>query len=203
MKLWSWEDIVIGKVNRAGCQTGVDLGCGVHSLLSRCGLRRTLGVDAFQPYLDMCRANHVHSDYLQANVQDLKLNPSSFDVVLASEVIEHLPRAEGEAFIRKAEGWARKLVIFTTPNGFLRQSATLDNEKQSHLSGWTVEDFRSRGFRVYGMSGIKYVLPHWRSTYDGSMPPIPAALWFASSLPVAVIPSMAFQILAIKEVAHG
>ena len=53
------------------------------------------------------------------------------------------------------EKTARKKVILVTPNGFIPQY-NRDNKLQAHLSGWTVEDFTNRGYKVEGIYGTKF-----------------------------------------------
>ena len=49
----------------------------------------------------------------------------------------------------------RRVVIFT-PNGFVPQHSH-DGDLQEHLSGWTAEEMRGRGYRVYGMFGPRFL----------------------------------------------
>jgi hypothetical protein len=80
---------------------------------------------------------------------------SKLDAVVSIQNIEHLERQKGIRLLEEIEQLASKLVIIETPNGFVLQSGTSDNPYQEHLSGWNVEDFKSRGYKVYGTSGLK------------------------------------------------
>ncbi len=66
------------------------------------------------------------------------------DVVLMLDVIEHMPRDEGEAVIALATARARQVVVFT-PKGFKPQEGDAwelgGEEWQRHRSGWTPDDF--------------------------------------------------------------
>lgn len=70
----------------------------------------------------------------------------SIDTVVALDVIEHMERAEGEAFVQRALEVAREQVVIFTPDGFLEQPA-IDawgmngGYWQQHRSGWTPKDF--------------------------------------------------------------
>jgi hypothetical protein len=48
---------------------------------------------------------------------------------------------------------ARRVIIFT-PNGFIPQKSK-DGDLQEHLSGWTPEEMRQRGYTVVGIYGPK------------------------------------------------
>jgi hypothetical protein len=80
---------------------------------------------------------------------------SKLDAVVSIQNIEHLEREVGLRLLDEVELIASKLIIFETPNGFVAQEGTKDNPFQAHLSGWNVKDFKSRGYKVYGTSGLK------------------------------------------------
>jgi len=47
---------------------------------------------------------------------------------------------------------AKRNIILTTPNGFLRTSAgPEDNPEETHLYGYTVNELKKIGFKVYVM----------------------------------------------------
>jgi len=94
----------------------------------------------------------VYDDLILASADKLPFRESSFDLVLASEVIEHLPKVQGEALLREVERVCKWKIIITTPRalwkkGFLENSAPT----QRHLSGWTDEEFKKLGYRVVGV----------------------------------------------------
>lgn len=75
------------------------------------------------------------------------------DTVVALDVIEHMEREEGEAFLAAAVRKARHQVVVFTPLGFMPQDGTngpsgatdpwgLQGQHwQAHRSGWTPADF--------------------------------------------------------------
>jgi hypothetical protein len=71
------------------------------------------------------------------------------------DLIEHLERGDALELLHRAERIARRVVVLTTPNGFLEQSSYGGNELQRHRSGWTVADLEREGFQVYGQNGLK------------------------------------------------
>ena len=77
------------------------------------------------------------------------------DCVVSIGNIEHLERLDGELLLDEVENWANKVVVFETPNGFVYQGPIDGNQHQIHLSGWTPSDFRKRGYKVYGTTGLK------------------------------------------------
>jgi K+ transporter len=68
--------------------------------------------------------------------------------VIASEIIDHLPKEDGYKMMDEIERVSRKLVIITTPIGFMKQEATEGNIHQEHQSGWHSTEFTKRGYSV-------------------------------------------------------
>jgi SAM-dependent methyltransferase len=139
-------------------QTGLDVGCNTNSLLSplrgRNGFRST-GVDAYEPALDEARRLGLHDEYIHADIRSLPAS-SQFDIVVASHVLEHIPRDDASSVLRKLELLARRILYIETPLGFLEQTAHDGNPFQRHLSGWFPTDFEARGYTVFGL-GIQWL----------------------------------------------
>ena len=140
-----------------GCKTILDVGCGDNSPL---GLLQekytTVGIDAYKPSIEMSKKGKIHNSYIIGDIRKLKslVKKGSFDAVVALDVIEHLKKDDGYKLLDDMERAARKRVILVTPNGFIPQY-NKNNKLQAHLSGWTVEDFKKRGYHVEGIYGTK------------------------------------------------
>lgn len=193
----SWVDHL--RKELASCDTVLDLGCGCSSPIQHCNVPFSVGVELFEPYLEESEKKGMHNQYIKADVRSLELKPKSFDAVIAIEVLEHLTKEEGRALIRKAETWARKKVMITTPNGYIWQNAYDANPLQEHKSGWSIGELRELGFEVYGMNGWKNL-----RGYKGSIKYKPALLWqIISELTQKLTyfyPKPAFQLFAIKQI---
>lgn len=184
-----------------GCDSLLDVGCGSASpirFLSR-RLPHTTGLDAFAPAVESSRALGIHDDYAVSPLANLDsaFGAKTFDAVATLDVIEHLRKPDGHKLLADMERVARKRVIVFTTNGFVPQPAHSGNAFQEHLSGWSVEEFESLGFTVYGINGWKplrgiLAVPRFW----------PRSLWARISLltqpAVYRRPSSAFQILAVK-----
>ncbi len=184
-----------------GCDSLLDVGCGDDSPLQvfTPQIAHSVGVDAWQPSIVKSRARGIHDEYVCCDVGALSQNfaPNSFDCVAASDLIEHLEPAAGLRLLDDMEAIARKRVMIFTPNGFLPQEPYDGNEFQRHLSGWTPEIMRARGYEVLGING-------WRPL-RGERTAIrfqPRALWEPISLVsqpfVHHRPHLAYQILCVK-----
>ncbi|TND08095.1 MAG: hypothetical protein FD123_2649 [Bacteroidetes bacterium] len=185
-----------------GYKTLLDVGCGSDSPVKRFSKRmeKVTGIDAFQPSIDRSRAAGIHHEYKLMNVMDMtkEFPEKSFDVVIASDLIEHLEKEDGMRLLEMMEKLARKKVIIFTPNGFLEQREYDGNKYQVHLSGWDVEEMQKLGYRVNGINGWKplrgeFAVVKWW----------PKVLWGRVSLMTQNLtyerPKKAFAILCVKE----
>lgn len=146
---------------RENLQTGLDVGCGEYSVLT--ALRpfgfRSVGIDVWPGQIEKVRRLNAHDEYIVGDVRTLDLG-RQFDVVVLNHVIEHVTRDEGVELLRRLEGIARRLLVVSTPNGFLEQVPVDGNPFQRHWSGWFPHDFEARGYTVFG-SGLRFLRGPW------------------------------------------
>ena len=140
----------------------LDLGCSDGVLMEKVNYDQKFevtGVDLFKPDLLKAKKKNVYKKLIHADIRKLKLN-QSFDVVLSSQVIEHLTRKEGEKLIKRMERLAEKRVVIATTVGFLPYNPIQGDESgnifQEHKSGWKLEEFQKLGYRVYGQ-GTRFI----------------------------------------------
>lgn len=138
----------------------LDVGAGrgsYHGLLALKGARLTL-VDAFEPYLKdravMVPTAITHCGRAEEILPRL-LGP--YDVALAIDFIEHLPKPEGLAVITQLQRLAGAVALFT-PQGFHPQDEDHKHEGadtwQTHRSGWEAEELDALGFDVLVWEGF-------------------------------------------------
>ena len=140
----------------SGCRNALDLGCGAEPYLGECdSIENVIGVDGSYQSCRSARHALKYASVVQAVLADLPFRERSVDAVTLLQVVEHLPKDVASDLIVGAERLARRKIIITTPNGFVRQEAYDENPLQEHLSGWTIEDFQERGYTVWGMEGPK------------------------------------------------
>lgn len=196
------------KTELADCDTVLDLGCGPESPLKYCTVNYSVGVDAFAPYLETSKQKKIHNRYLLRKIENLNFHPKSFDAVLLIEVLEHLSENDALATLKKAENWAKKKIIVSSPNGYISQKALDDNPLQKHKSGWTVRDMRRLSFTCRGLGGLKYLRQEVQDDTMGddlltSIRFSPKIFWFAvatlSQLVTYFLPSLAFEIFSVKK----
>jgi predicted TPR repeat methyltransferase len=186
------------------CDTLLDIGCGYDSPVQRFSgpLERTVGIDVFPPYLERSRRAGIHSEcrHVDALAIESVFGSHAFDCVLAVDLIEHLDKPDGVRLLEAMERVARRKVIVFTPNGFVPQDGYDENPHQAHRSGWTPDEMRARGYRLWGIHGWKPLRaeraePRWR----------PHRLWATIALwtqPLVLNrPSHAYHLLCVKDLA--
>ena len=113
-----------------------------------------VGLDIWKPYLMKIRGQHIYDDLVLADAAHLPFKERSFDVVIACEIIEHLPTELGLSMLFHCERTAREKVILSTPNYHYQQGPARGNPFEEHVSFWKDSDFKKAGYKVRGI-GIK------------------------------------------------
>ena len=127
----------------------LDLGCGIMpATAGRLPCRSHVGVDCFQPYIDLIGPPAICARLPEAVEQ---FSAGSFDVVLLLDVIEHLDKHDARNVIVAAEYIARREVILFTPDGFVPQHGwaawgMADNPDQAHRCGFTFDELTGMGY---------------------------------------------------------
>lgn len=177
-------------------ENALDIGCGVGfwGYFVRRKKRKNdylVGIDIHKPFLNRAKGKHVYDDLVLCDASKLPFKADSFNLTLASEVIEHLPKHRGIELLTDIERICRGRSIITTPNGYFPHDSLI--ESQIHISQWYVKDFRLRKYRVRGL-GLKLVKSCKKHVY----------LWIFLSLfftPLSyVFPNVAGFLIATKDI---
>jgi SAM-dependent methyltransferase len=138
---------VCGRLSRLGVQPDLvlDVGCGSGHLLAEVGKlwsrAKLKGVDFSEKSVELARRSHPNIAFEQCSIFDLSRLEAEFDVVICTEVLEHLEEADralDQLHSRcRLGGW----VVITVPNG---RTDTFPG----HVNFWTPESF-CREFRHF------------------------------------------------------
>lgn len=141
------------------CDVILELGCGANSPLVQIGVsHRTDAMDIWQPYVDMHRRSGDYRHCQKVDILNLNIT-DKYDAVVICDVLEHLPKEEVEStkLFEKLECIATKKIILFTPNGYIDNDEVDGDPFQKHLSAWEPEDFTSRGYKVVGATGLRWL----------------------------------------------
>ncbi|MFZ7138497.1 MAG: class I SAM-dependent methyltransferase [archaeon] len=147
----------------------IDFGCGRGIVGAMTRIYRTpkrlVGVDIFQEYIDFCKKYTIYDELhcLDLRKMPLPFQDQEFSVATCIEAIEHLPKNCGEKLLEELQRIA-DTVIVSTPSSFFKQpkNHTEHNPFQEHVSKWTIEDFKKKGYKVKGVGELaanKLVIP--------------------------------------------
>ncbi|MGI5826648.1 MAG: class I SAM-dependent methyltransferase, partial [Patescibacteria group bacterium] len=190
------------------CETVLDLGCGPNSPIKYCkGIKYSVGVEVFKPYLIESKKRKIHTKYLNQKIEEVDFPEKSFDAVILIEVLEHLSEKQGREILKKAEKWAKKKVVVSSPNGFINQKEVDGNKYQKHLSGGSLQRMRDLGYESRGLAGLKFLRQEVQSDTMGddlltSIRFRPKFFWFMvatlSQTFSYFLPQVAFELFSVK-----
>jgi len=188
-----------------GGKSLLDVGCGRGGPIERINRERELfsvGVDIFQPYLLHCRSAGLYDDLVCCDVRLLPFGPDRFDIVLCSEVLEHLQRYEAEGLINEIELIARRQVLITAPVGRCHQEEYDRNPYQAHKSTWVPQDFRRLGYTVRGsgLRGMGGLIAQETSPLPGWLRFVANGVWMLASPFSYYFPRIGGNMVCVKNI---
>lgn len=169
------DPVVLSSFRKGDTGTVLDLGCGYGLFGYMLRLERDfkgtlIGVDAYPPYAKKLKeyAGAVYDSLVVADARHLPFRDGAVDTVLASEIIEHMPKGDGFRLIGEAERVGRKRVIVTTPRGFIPQERHNENDLEVHHSGWSERDFARHGYRIAYAGSVQMMIRRSKLSGVGS-----------------------------------
>jgi SAM-dependent methyltransferase len=142
-------------------KTIIDLGCGfgtwghtIRSMVIQGGNRAYIvGCDIFRPFLVRNKKYNAYDDLVLCDARYLPFQPKSADIVLSFEMIEHMNKTSGIAFLISLDHLSKDRIVLSTPCGFLEQHDISETLFEEHKSFWSDKDFAENGFQVrkYGL----------------------------------------------------
>lgn len=116
-------DVIKGKIFEESWQTRID------------------GVEIYEKYItDLQRI--LYNDIFITDVRNFVKNEKFFyDMIIAGDVIEHLPKKEALSIIAKLRTCCKVLIIGIPLGDKYKQGTVAGNTHEAHLSTWQPEDF--------------------------------------------------------------
>jgi len=152
-----YDPFVLNEIPNLTAKSILDCGCGngIWGYLMRVNRSGNeacmVGLDCTLKYLKFNKKHKVYDDLVMGDCAYLPFRDASFDLVLASEVIEHLPRINGNKFLDDVERICRDRIVITAPQGFAPREVPNGLQADMHRSTWTSTDFKKRGYKVRGI----------------------------------------------------
>jgi 2-polyprenyl-3-methyl-5-hydroxy-6-metoxy-1,4-benzoquinol methylase len=104
-------------------------------------------IEGFEKYItDLHRA--VYNGIFIGDAQNILkgFEDKAYELVLAIDILEHLKKEDGIAFIKSLQRIGENVII-ATPAEFIKQVVP-ENTLEDHLSFWNKEELQSSGFNI-------------------------------------------------------
>lgn len=171
------QDLILRLIPSCKDKNVLDCGCGkgLWGYMIRClkGEGHIIGIDLEIEFLKFVKKFRIYDDLILCDIRRMPFR-EKFDIVIAMQVIEHLPKHDGIKFLEEVKQLAKERIIVTTPNGFYGPTRAFEGFKtQAHLSGWTAGELRKLGFHVRGFGvRIRYLqIPYLYGLLDNILTP--------------------------------
>ena len=142
----------------------VDVGCGTGGFInssrrwgnySKVRKAYKIGLDIYDPFLR--DAKRIYDEVIKCDVKCIPLRNTIIDVVICSQVIEHLEKEGGLRLLNELERICCNEIMLTTHVGhYAKLCPEDDNPFQAHRSVWYPFEFIAKGYLVRGFHGARF-----------------------------------------------
>lgn len=125
---------------------------------------RLVGIDVWKPHLKVAATANIYDALIVADLRFLPFKSQSFDVMIMSEVLEHLPKSEGFKLLTFMEQLSNEgsIIVLTTPQGHQPQEELRGNPHEKHRSIWQRGELREFGYIV---NRTPLVIKTWKGMF--------------------------------------
>jgi SAM-dependent methyltransferase len=156
--------IIVETARRLGARSIVDVGCGngvnLAALQSALPLNDVVGIDVSRQALDVAQAR-VRGDFHEMDLERGEPLPRKFDLVLTSQVIEHLH--DDDAFLRMLRAMCGRYVFVGTMQGRMRKSELSIGHLRNYTRRGLEDKMRAVGFSIERV--IEWGFPFYSPVY--------------------------------------
>jgi len=123
----------------------LDIGCGEGFILNKLKQERIgeswEGIDYSKEAVEIGKKIHSYLDLTQGSIYDSKFKDNSFDLVVCTEVLEHLENPQ--IALKEVVRISKKYILFSVPNEplFLLSNFTQWGKDIGHINHWTFWQF--------------------------------------------------------------
>ena len=103
---------------------------------------RIEGIEIFEPYI-LPHQRFLYDTIHIGNAAHIIKTLGHFDIIIAGDVVEHLPKDEAWGLLKNIMQRAQKGFVLNLPLGkeWLRECPNHENKHEAHLSWWRKDDF--------------------------------------------------------------
>lgn len=156
---------ILRKAIGSGQNTILDIGCGDGKLMGFLTEGKEWeihGLELYDKAVTKAKKSGIYESVKKSDVTNVpKVDKfEKYDVVFASQIIEHLNKNNALSTLKEWEKLAKKRVVITTTVGYMEYDLLerIDdaNPYQKHLSGWNIRELREIGYKVVGQ-GARFI----------------------------------------------
>lgn len=133
---------------------GVGVGdSGIARQLPFLNFKRLDNIDVFEQYLIHAKQRTYVAKtvtFTKCDIREFKF--FSYDLILAFDVLEHLPKEDSLAILKKIK--CQQLIFIPLEKEY--RPNVYEAESQDHLSLWTEEDFKKLGYQTELLTGFHH-----------------------------------------------
>ena len=159
--------IIVNLIRPLSVRSVLDVGCGngmnLGAIERELHPRELCGIDASPEALRMAR-RVVNGQFIALNAEGASLR-RQFDLVLTSQVIEHIP--DDEAFLRNLRQMASSYVLVTTMQGRMRPSEVLIGHLRNYTRQGLEEKMTKAGLQP--MRTVEWGFPFYSPLYRSAI----------------------------------
>ena len=130
-----------------GINKVIDIGCGEGFVINSLNFPGIVGVDISKNALKIAKERNQNCNLCAGSIFDLSFKKESFDLVIATEVLEHLDKPE--IALGEIKRISRKYCLFSVPNepyfrtmNFIRgKNLSRFGNDIEHLQNWSSKEF--------------------------------------------------------------
>lgn len=167
--LANFNSVLLEEVKKLQPDSVLDVGCGEGFTLEKirkAGIGKKLeGVDFLDRAIELGKKEHPKLALKQGSIFDLKYKDNSFDLVICSEVLEHID--EPEKGLQELVRVTKKYCLLSVPNepffmmgNFLRgKNLSRFGNDIEHINHWTFWQFKNMVSQYMTICTVRYPIP--------------------------------------------
>jgi|LGOV01.1.fsa_nt_gb ubiquinone/menaquinone biosynthesis C-methylase UbiE len=170
--------IILNHIDKFGVGKILDVGCGdgyITSLIFK-KFEDVVGIDISKKAINFAREKNQGAKFVVGTCTNIPFSDESFDIIVASEVIEHVSYNDGKVFLKEARRvlTPKGKIIISTPNlsNLYRRYLGKLNKNSEHLKEYTKDEL------------IRLLSAHFRILYINSGVSLPISLPFIGAIPI-------------------
>lgn len=199
---------LLWKVANKSSPSILDVGCGKGSRILK-QMRQNIkgqyivGCDVFPQYIKESKKTKIYDELVLADANHLPFKPNTFSSVFCFEVIEHLPKNDGEKLLINLENISIKEILLSLPVGYMYQGPCEGNTYHTHKSEWFPKDFKKKKYAVLGVVGPFFIRRKCNySSLDKYLMSLAEPVIFAMQPLYHIAPNIALKMICFKRIKN-